>query len=63
MKHLTQLFAAAVLTLALAFSTFAGHAECPGVVDPPPDPTVTGQTDATVTEAIVIVIADLLSLS
>jgi hypothetical protein len=55
MKHLAQLCAASVLTLALAFSTFAGDAECPGIVGPPPTPTLT--------QAIVIVIVDLLSLA
>jgi hypothetical protein len=59
MKPLVQLCAASVLTLALAFSAFAGHAECPGVVDPPP-PTA---MDTPLTQAIVIVIADVLSLS
>jgi hypothetical protein len=43
MKHLRQLCAIAVLTFALASSTFAGQIDC-GVVDPPPNPpaSVTG---------------------
>jgi hypothetical protein len=62
MKHLSQLGAAAILTLALAFSTFAGDAECPGIAAPPP-PTTTGQMDTPLIQAVVIVIADMLSLS
>jgi hypothetical protein len=37
MKHLRQLCAIAVLTFALASSTFAGDIQC-GVVEPPPNP-------------------------
>jgi hypothetical protein len=62
MKHLAQLFAASVLTLALAFSTFAGHAECPGIVDPPPPP-ATSDISTPVTEAVLIVIVNVLLLS
>jgi hypothetical protein len=61
MKHLAQLFAASVLTLALAFSTFAGHAECPGIVDPPPP--ATGDISTPVTEAVLIMIVNVLLLS
>jgi hypothetical protein len=50
MKHLRQLCAAAVLTLMLAFSAFAGNIEC-GAVPPPPDPpaSVTGDIHCGVT--------------
>ena len=46
MKPLRQLCATAVLTFALAFSSFAGTIDC-GAVDPPPDPpaSVTGDID------------------
>jgi hypothetical protein len=67
MKPLTQLCAAAVLTLALAFSTFAGHAECPGVVDPPPDTTstatATGEISCGGLQLAVSLIQSVLSLS
>jgi hypothetical protein len=45
MKKLQQLCAAAVLTLTLGLSTFAGDMGCPGVINPPPpqQSSVTGE--------------------
>jgi hypothetical protein len=46
MKYLGQLCAASVLALTFAISVFAGEAECPGVVNPPPPPTAATIGDA-----------------
>ena len=37
MKNLQRFCAAAVLSLTLGLSAFAGDISCPGVVDPPPE--------------------------
>jgi hypothetical protein len=53
MKHLRQLCATAVLTFALAFSSFAGTIDC-GVVSPPPPPnpaSITGDMATGITAA------------
>jgi hypothetical protein len=61
MKKLGQLSAMVALILSLALSTYAGHIDC-GYTDPPPDTTATNNAGNPVTQAIVTVIADALSL-
>lgn len=52
MKTLRQAGAAAVLTLLLSASAFAGQVNCPGVVDPPPPPTSETTTTDTATDSL-----------
>jgi hypothetical protein len=65
MKKISQLCAVTILLLALAASAFAGQIGCPGDVDPPPpDATVTGQTNCpALVEAAVSLIQSVLSLA
>jgi hypothetical protein len=49
MKYLRPLCATAVLTFALASSTFAGTIDCGVVAPPPPQSSVTGDIDCGVT--------------
>lgn len=61
MNNLRLFCATVTLICALAFSAYAGEIECGGVVNPPPPPT--GQMNTPLTQAALIVIADLFSLS
>jgi hypothetical protein len=72
MNNLRKFCAGLILTLALTVSAFAGHIECPGVVEPPQatatEETVTGEmpngiesTD-TVTELVVSLLTTILPL-
>lgn len=61
MNNLRLFCATITLICALAFSVYAGEIECGGVVNPPPPPT--GQMNTPLTETIMDVIANLLSLS
>ena len=61
MKKLGQFSAMVALILSLALSTYAGHIDC-GYTDPPTDPPATGNASSPVTQAIVDVITDALSL-
>lgn len=65
MKYLGQLCAASVLTLTFAISVFAGEAECPGVVNPPPPPasSTTGEAPCPGLQLAESLIQSLLSLS
>jgi hypothetical protein len=45
MRQLKRICAGVVLTLAFAFSTFAGQMPCPGIADPPPPQAASATTE------------------